>query len=626
MARHDATMALRRRMRRFARSEDGALVAFSLFVFLIMLMAAGLAVDTMRHERERVRLQATLDRAVLAAADLHQTLTPEEVVADYFARAGLDQALGQISVEDGLNARIVTAAATTEMPTLLMGLVGVDSLRAATTARAEERVWDIEISLVLDMSGSMEDHDRLTNLRIAASDFVETVMPEAAQQGDRGVTSISLVPYSTSVNIGPRLMDVYNVKYNLPDPDDSYSSCVLFDDDDYNSLALPTTWPLKQYEHFDPFDGGYSQRWPRRIAEPRCPRRAESLAEEINLMIPHSTDPVELTRAIGALRAGGSTEMDAGMRWGIAMLDPGTRPVIGTLVDDGTVSRTASGRPLAYQPEDVLKLAVLMTDGEPQAPSDLNPKLKEGLSNVWYDPDTNRYSVLLRGSHLRGFPWSEVDDEDDEDDCRDEYWDDGNGRRTNDGVIRLAPGNQDDWCVPRWYWVSRSAGAGKKYHDHPDWRNADGSDQRDSRHSWPSQARLQRLTYRELFDHVTLPDLRYFFNEPRGDGYFSRAERNILFDPWGRLGDADGTVDRLVRLCRAAKVDHKVTIYTIGFELDRIKGDRDESAATKQARARELMHNCASTEKHFIDVHDKEGLYQAFRTIAQQVERLRLTR
>ena len=168
-------------------------------------------------------------------------------------------------------------------------------------------------------------------------------------------------------------------------------------DDDYDSLALPPTRPLTQYEHFDPFDAGYLSGRPRRIKRPLCPRRAEDPAQEINPLIPLATDPVELVRAIEALEAAGSTEMDAGMRWGIAMLDPETRPVIQTLMDEGAVSRTASGRPYDYRTEDVLKVAVLMTDGDPQAPYDLHPKLKEGDSNVWYDPKTKRYSVLLRG-------------------------------------------------------------------------------------------------------------------------------------------------------------------------------------------------------------------------------------
>ena len=77
------------RVARFASSERGSLVVFSLFCFLCMLILAGVALDVMHTEERRTRLQNTLDRAVLAAADLNQTLAPKDVVKDYFTKSGL---------------------------------------------------------------------------------------------------------------------------------------------------------------------------------------------------------------------------------------------------------------------------------------------------------------------------------------------------------------------------------------------------------------------------------------------------------------------------------------------------------------------------------------------------------
>ena len=85
---------------RFHQDESGSLVIFSLFLFVAMLLVAGMAVDLMRYETHRTRLQSTLDRAVLAAASLDQPLTPQEVVLDYFTRADLSAYInpGDISV------------------------------------------------------------------------------------------------------------------------------------------------------------------------------------------------------------------------------------------------------------------------------------------------------------------------------------------------------------------------------------------------------------------------------------------------------------------------------------------------------------------------------------------------
>lgn len=73
----------------FCRDEAGVLTGFSLYIFILMMMIAGLTIDLMRYEAVRTRLQATSDRAVLAAADLDQTTNAKAVVEDYFAKAGM---------------------------------------------------------------------------------------------------------------------------------------------------------------------------------------------------------------------------------------------------------------------------------------------------------------------------------------------------------------------------------------------------------------------------------------------------------------------------------------------------------------------------------------------------------
>ena len=51
----------------FGADESGSLTIFSLFLFLLILMIAGMSVDLIRHEHGRVAMQNTLDTAVLAA-------------------------------------------------------------------------------------------------------------------------------------------------------------------------------------------------------------------------------------------------------------------------------------------------------------------------------------------------------------------------------------------------------------------------------------------------------------------------------------------------------------------------------------------------------------------------------
>ncbi len=57
-----------------------------------------------------------------------------------------------------------------------MSLTGVDWLPVYTSGQAEEVVENKEISLVIDISGSMRFNGKIGNLRVAAKEFVSTVL------------------------------------------------------------------------------------------------------------------------------------------------------------------------------------------------------------------------------------------------------------------------------------------------------------------------------------------------------------------------------------------------------------------------------------------------------------------
>ncbi|MCR9126814.1 MAG: pilus assembly protein TadG-related protein [Rhodobacteraceae bacterium] len=204
--RHDPDAAMPPRHRRRFRpvaDESGAMVIFGVYLFVMMLMVAGIGVDLMRAERDRTELQNALDRAVLAAADMDQQLAPATVVADYMQRAGLRAYLGDVTVGEGVNFRSVAASASRPMDTQFMHMTGVDRLTVPARSAAMESRLNIEISLVLDISGSMRSNNRMTTMRVAARQFVDQVLEgEAALR-----TSVSVVPYAGHVNPGRAMFD-----------------------------------------------------------------------------------------------------------------------------------------------------------------------------------------------------------------------------------------------------------------------------------------------------------------------------------------------------------------------------------------------------------------------------------
>lgn len=353
VARDPRHSALTRAVARFRREEDGSLLIFGLFCFVMMMLLAGVALDLMRFEERRTMLQNTIDRAALAAADLEQTLPPKDVVKDYFRKAGLtppaDSAIIVTQSAIGDN-RKVEISVSEELPTWFMNMMGIDSLTTPAASTAQESVGQLEISLVLDVSGSMNSNNRLTNLKPAAKAFVDQIF----DSGEPGKVSMSLITYSTQVSLGPDLMDYFNTT-----GEHASSDCIEFTTADMATTAVsfgfgPTDRVYQRNGHFDPF---YTVTPPDLL---NCPDRSET-----NRYIrAFSGDRAALKAHIDTLQASGNTSIDIGMKWGAALLDPSMQPVVDDMIAKGSLPSEFDQRPYAYDNPEALKIVVLMTDGE----------------------------------------------------------------------------------------------------------------------------------------------------------------------------------------------------------------------------------------------------------------------
>ncbi|SLN31360.1 von Willebrand factor type A domain protein [Ruegeria meonggei] len=385
--------------RRFTKSEDGNFTIFVLMGFLVIFATTGIGVDIMNFERDRANLQSTLDRAVLAAADLDQKLPPRDVVEAYLDKAGLSDKLDTITVQERLGSRIVSATAVVVVDTHFMSFAGVPELTANAASTAEESIGFIEISMVLDMSGSMSRASatpgvsKIATLREAAKEFVTDMLDKTEED----TISISIIPYATQVNAGANILD----KFDNVSSEHNYSHCVNFTSSQFNSAALSPSTVLQRTGHFDVFTNSENP-----ISAPVCPVRSGS---EITAL----TDDIDdLHDQIDALTPNGNTSIDIGMKWGSAMLDPQFRTITSELATEGIVPNKFNDRPLSYE-EDVLKVVIVMTDGQNTSQYRLESEYRDGMSNVWFNPDFVRnngkqgeYSVRVSTNPDRFF-WTQ---------------------------------------------------------------------------------------------------------------------------------------------------------------------------------------------------------------------------
>ncbi len=394
-----------RAARRF-RSEDGNIATFSIILFTLMIMCGGLAVDLMRYEQVRTSLQQTLDRCTLAAAALQQGLDPEDVCRDYVEKAGLSQYLTSVVVTQGLNFRQVEATALAEKSTFFAGLVGIDQFEIPGASSAEQRITDIEIAMVLDVSGSMQG-SRITNLKVAAKEFVDTVL--ASDSENR--TSIAIVPYNGQVNMGSLLATKYNISpaHNIR----TNMNCVDFPSSVYNAATLSRTLAMPQTSYADTFSGtNTANSW---NAATNTSSSTGSTPIETNMWCPPNNGTTVPTNAnivrlpsnsiatmqsqIDGLFAVGATSINAGMKWGMAMLDPANRTMFAQFISSGNIPSAFAGRPFDYVADGdrtatTLKVIVLMTDGSNFEEDRVKPAFQSGTSPIWRGTSDSNYSIF----------------------------------------------------------------------------------------------------------------------------------------------------------------------------------------------------------------------------------------
>lgn len=426
----DSRRQLGETLKLFARNEDGVITIFACYIIVLMVLVGGIGVDLMHNEMQRTKIQNISDRAVLAAADLDQRLPPAEVVADYFAKSGLTEFLdpSHVNVDPGLNYRTVTITTSGATPTMFMRMLGVDELLIPVKSQAEEKVPNVEVSLVLDISGSMRDSNRMNDLRPAAKSFISAVLA-----GDnKKTTSISIIPYAGQTNPGPFMFNRLNGKRfptialdeaqgGIPEADSNGpllpngvsggtgslagvryvfpndSSCLDVSPSGFDDSKLPSGALYDQTPVFmnwkiasNVMDWGW------------CPRDQTQIKY-------FSNNEIELNGLIDSMRMHDGTGTHYAMKWGVALLDPSSSDDVTALANAGLAAEAFKGRPAAYSDEDTVKYIILMTDGQiteqvrpkrlPDGtinPRDANKELNEGRRN-------DRITITSTGTNVASF-------------------------------------------------------------------------------------------------------------------------------------------------------------------------------------------------------------------------------
>ena len=196
---------LKRCLVRFSIERSGN-VALTFGLAMIPLVGGvGAAIDYSRANKVEVQLQAALDATALKLSREAATDNTAQLQA---SATTIFQALfnppevrnrnitAAFSAERG-TALVVNGSAA--VPTVFTAILGVDTITVHGTSTAEWGSTRLHVALALDNTGSMQQSGKMAALQEATKKFLAQLKSGASTNGD---IDVSIVPFSTSVNVG----------------------------------------------------------------------------------------------------------------------------------------------------------------------------------------------------------------------------------------------------------------------------------------------------------------------------------------------------------------------------------------------------------------------------------------
>jgi Flp pilus assembly protein TadG len=340
-----------------SHDERGSIVILTAFLLPLMFFVIGMGIDYSNALRVRTTVATALDAALLAAArDMSiGTITESDVedqVNTYFDANILGSNLANVSIDRitiivDTDAGTISGDVAADVVTAFAGILQTDQITVNTDGQATYNLLNIELALVLDVTGSMGGQ-KLSDMKAAAKDLVDLLIPDENDNGGGlDKVRISVVPYSDLVNVGAYEEALTGFT--------SGESCV------YERAGIhgsSDTGPIGPVAGFGPDDdgavntppGGSGDRPQKAIVND--PRNFRGYVCGNPELMPLTGERQPLKNKIDSFGASGWTAGHIGIQWGWYTLSPNFNAVW-----------PSSAQSRAYGAAQNLKVMVVMTDG-----------------------------------------------------------------------------------------------------------------------------------------------------------------------------------------------------------------------------------------------------------------------
>lgn len=311
-------------MYHFGRDGRGSIaIMFGLSVF-ILLASSAIAIDVSRINRLTTRANSALDAAALATArELRLSSVPDgqlRALAEGYFKANLRQVTEQegrlesFAVNIDREKSAITVSALAVLPTTIGRVFHIEDFHAPLSASAIYSARDIELGMMLDVSGSMAG-SKIQSLKTAAKDLAQIVLDDAHGPS---LNKIAIAPYSNAVNAGTFAQAATGVRLSHGCVTERSGAQATTD-------ANPLTAPLG--------------------------RRTSSCTR--STIFPLSNEISAVEAHIDSLRDGGATAGHLGIAWAWYLISP-----------QWASFWPSDSAPRTYDDQEVMKAVIIMTDGE----------------------------------------------------------------------------------------------------------------------------------------------------------------------------------------------------------------------------------------------------------------------
>ena len=196
---------------RFARDERGVVAVLFALIAIVLFLAVGLAIDMIRYTHASSKVAAAIDAAALAGAkglrlqnmsDAEVNTVVKNVFDANLSGTGTEiPTINTFDVEINRSQSSVRLTVDAELPTIFGGFAGVDKFDVPHVGTAVFKNVDIEVSLQLDVTGSMSG-SKIEDLKLATKDLIDILIPDDKSLLQGRKIRIGFAPFAAGVNAG----------------------------------------------------------------------------------------------------------------------------------------------------------------------------------------------------------------------------------------------------------------------------------------------------------------------------------------------------------------------------------------------------------------------------------------